>query len=337
MIANHCFFTSFNKAYAPQAILLAESIRRHHGSDIKIYGLLVDELNEDEAHYLRIFDCILKPTELNIPNFKAWIFGLNIVEAATAVKPFALCHLLETFSQVTYLDPDILVYSKLHEIVDPLSSWDVAITPHQISPKSERWLIESTELESMRFGVYNLGFLSVKSSDNGKQVARWWRDRCYDYCIIAPERGLFTDQKFFDLAPAIFSGIHVLRHPGYNVASWNLQERYIKFENQDLRVNGFPLRFCHFTKASHIGAVAVERMLTKGNFFLELFYAYVSQLNEKKASLSGLSERWKYGFFTDGSEIDPDQRLQFRLLKAGRFEYDNPFVKNWTIDSKKST
>jgi len=324
MRKSHCFFTSFNKAYAAQALLLAESIRRYHGPDHKIYALLVDELTEEESHYLRAFDKVICASELNIPNFKNWIFGLSIVEAATAVKPFALCHLLDNYSQVTYLDPDTLVYSRLDEILDSPAKWDVALTPHQTTPQTERWLVEATELESLRFGVYNLGFLTVKSSTNGKLVAKWWKERCYDYCVSEPERGLFTDQKLFDLAPAIFSGIHVLRHRGYNVATWNLRERNLSFSNQKLTVDQFPLRFCHFTKASHIGAAALARMVSGDNFFIELFFSYVSQLLEKKERINGLSQSWSYGVFNDGSEISTELKIQFRRLR-NRLEYVDPF------------
>jgi hypothetical protein len=332
MKIENCFFTSFNKAYAAQAILMAESIRMHHGPDAKIYAVMVDKLTSVEKKYFDVFDEIIDPEDLNIPNFKAWIFGLDIIEAATAVKPFALCYLLERYTQVTYLDPDTCVYSKLDEILDPSTSWDIALTPHQIEPKIERWLIESTELESLRFGAFNLGFLSVRSTENGKYISNWWRDRCYEYCISEPERGLFTDQKFFDLAPALFKGVFVLRHSGYNVASWNLRERYIEFKDETLCANGLNLRFCHYTKASHIGALALERMLTDGNFFLELFYIYIQKLIEKRAVLIDLNLKWHYGFFNDGSQIDDQVRVNFRNF-SDRFQYQNPFANTFNFDN----
>ena len=331
MKTRHCFFTSFNKAYAAQAIIMAESIRMHHGPEVQIYAVMVDKLDAIEKRYFDVFDEIIDPENLNIPNFYAWIFGLDIIEAATAVKPFALCYLLERYDQVTYLDPDTCVYSKLEEILDPSNSWDIALTPHQIEPKTERWLIESTELESLRFGAFNLGFLSVRSNDNGRSIATWWRDRCYEYCIAEPERGLFTDQKFFDLAPALFRGVLVLRHSGYNVASWNLRERYLEFKDEALCANGITLRFCHYTKASHIGALALERMLLDGNFFLELFYIYIQKLIEKREELTDLNLKWHYGYFSNGSKIDDQVRVKFRNL-SDRFKYLNPFSQTFNFE-----
>ena len=291
MQPQHCFYTSFNKAYAGQALMLAESIRRQYGNSVAIIALLIDRLEDGEKDALQVFDKIIFAEDLNIPNFDSWFFGLNVVEAATAVKPFGLCYLLAHYPHVTYLDPDTIIYSKLDEIVVPTEIWNIALTPHQTMPQKEAWVIASTEMESLKFGVYNLGFLSVRATPEGIRVAEWWRDRCYKYCIDAVERGLFTDQKLFDMAPAIFNGVHILRHPGYNVATWNIREREVVFNpDKGPQVNGQPLRFCHFTKATHIGAAALDKMLGGSSLFEELFYSYVSQLQEKNGNLAGLDK-----------------------------------------------
>ena len=321
----HCFFTSFNKAYAAQALLLTESVRRHYGADARIFAVMVDELKPAERRCFAAFDGIISLDQLGIPDLRHWLFGLNIVEAATAVKPFALCHLLKAYPQVTYLDPDTYLFDRLIEVTDLADDWDSTLTPHQISPQQEKWIVEATELESLRFGVYNLGFISVRRTPNGLALAEWWRDRCYDYCIEDPERGLFTDQKFFDLAPALFAGVRVLRHPGYNVATWNLPERRCEFGPDGGLVNGAPLRFCHFTKATHIGALALERMTRESSLFEELFFSYLARLREKKLSLSTLDTRWTWGFYADGTPIQSAQRKAFRARKD-RFSRPDPFL-----------
>ena len=321
----HCFFTSFNKAYAPQALLLAESVRKHYGSDAKIFAVMVDELKPAERRCFAEFDEILSLDKLEIPNLRNWLFGLDIVEAATAVKPFALCHLLQEYPQVTYLDPDTYLFDRLAEITDVEGDWGTTLTPHQISPQNEQWVIESTELESLRYGAYNLGFISVKRSPDGLALAEWWRDRCYDYCVSEPERGLFTDQKFFDLAPALFGGVRILRHPGYNLATWNLRERRAEMGPNGGLVNGEPLRFCHFTKATHIGALALERMMGEATLFEELFFSYLARLRERNLALSALEKRWAFGFYAQGEPIEGEARRAFRRCKD-RFALPDPFL-----------
>jgi hypothetical protein len=324
MSMSHCIFTVFNKAYASQAICMAESFRLNHGMGVKIIAVIVDVLTEQENNYFSAFDEIIYPKDLNIPNFDAWIFGLDIFEAATAIKSFAFCYLLERYSHVTYVDPDTICYSKLEEVLDLSSSWDLALTPHHLEPKKDAWLVEATELESLKFGVYNLGFLSLRATINGKVIARWWCDRCYEYGVSDAKKGLYVDQKFFDLAPGLFSGVHILRHAGYNVASWNLSERIIKLSNNGLTSNGLPLRFCHYSDAKGAGSLAIERMRIEDSFFIELLYVYIIKLKEVDESLINFNNKWYYEFFEDGTIFPPDIKIKFRKL-ADRFKFVNPF------------
>jgi len=326
MKSKHCFYTSFNKAYAAQALLLASSLRRVYGDEAYLVALLIDQVEDEDLAYFEEFDEILFAEDLDIPHFRSWIFGHTIVEAATAVKPFALRQLLGRFSQVTYLDPDIYVYSRLDEVTARGGQWDSMLTPHQISPQTEEWVTQATELESLRYGVYNLGFLSVRATGDGNRVANWWADRCYLHCTTNTERGLFTDQKLFDLAPALFSGVRVLRHPGYNVATWNVRERTITLDERGLLANGLPLRFCHFTKATHIGASALERMVEGKNMFTELFHAYLALLRQKNHELSELSRNWAYGNYENGADILDETRQAFRACKDRRWQVKDPFA-----------
>ena len=320
-----CFYTSFNRAYAPQALVLAESLRNCYGNNVDIVALLVDELEESEQQYFASFTKILKASELNIPNFSEWIFRLDIIEAATAVKPFALRQLLDIYEEVIYLDPDTIVYAPFDEMFGELKENNFVLTPHQLTPSTEHWVIESTELQSLRFGVFNLGFIAVRNTVEGKRVADWWKDRCYEYCVSDPDHGLFTDQKFFDQAPIFFDGLHILKHPGYNVATWNLRERTLRFLNGDVVVNDQPLRFCHFTKATHIGASAFERMSRGFGVMDELFYAYLSLMAEKERYLLKLTKNWHYGNYKDGTSIDKETRIQFREFFKSKHVDVDPF------------
>ncbi len=321
---SHCIFTTFDKAYAAQAICMAESFKLHHGAEIKIIAVIVDVLTEQENNYFTVFDEIINPIDLHIPHFDSWIFGLNIFEAARAIKSFAFCYLLDRYSHVTYVDPDTICFSKLEEVLDLSYSWDLALTPHHIEPKKGRWLVEATEIKSLKFGVYNLGFLSIRATSNGKAIARWWCDRCYEYGVVDAKKGLYVDQKFFDLAPALFTGVHILRHDGYNVAFWNLTERTIKLSNNELTSNGLPLRFCHYSDAKSVGSLAIEFIRIKDSFFIELLYVYITKLKETDESLINFNNKWHYEFFDDGTKIPSDIKMKFRKL-ADRVKFVNPF------------
>ena len=73
-----------------------------------------------------------------------------------------------------------------------------------------------------------------------------------DRCVVRVEEGLFVDQKWIDLVPGFYPDVGIIHHPGYNVAYWNLHCRHVDMDrmvegDDDIRVNGEPLAFFHFS------------------------------------------------------------------------------------------
>ena len=94
---------------------------------------------------------------------------------------------------------------------------------------------------------YNLGFLALRGTPEVQRICRWWGRRLQTECLIDLGKGLFVDQKWADLFPSFIEKTHILRHPGYDVAYWNLPHRRVTFEGGAWLVNGLPLRFFHFS------------------------------------------------------------------------------------------
>merc|ERR1711974_246102 len=135
------------------------------------------------------------------------------------------------YDHVMFLDPDVAVFDDLSPLLEILESKDIILTPHQLTPeeKNDKTAIWDNELCSLTHGVYNLGFVAVNAKGEGYRFAKWWADRLYQYCREDIPNGMFTDQRWCDLVPAFFDGVQVLRDPGYNVASWNLSQRIVRF------------------------------------------------------------------------------------------------------------
>ena len=288
-------YTSANLQYLPQAAVLAESIKRNFiapGRDLDIQTILI--LNEESDRKIDIpgaYDRVHSIFEIGIENIERLTSDRNIVELATAVKPFAWEFLKDDFDVLIYLDPDSCVYSFFDELFDRFPDKDVVLTPHQCAPSQGRNNVISYELEAMRFGVFNLGFLFTRVSERSEEVVAWWKERCLEFCYENRRPQVFTDQKFFDLAPAFFETVGVCRHAGYNLASWNLQERRVTL-GDELLCNGQPLRFAHYTKANQIGAAAFERGVLPGCRSRELFFSYKASVDDYRDRLSGLDLSW---------------------------------------------
>jgi hypothetical protein len=244
-------YTSCNRSYLPRAYLLAQTLREAH-PDWEIQALITDDPLDDAeaAAFEAVFDRLVYAADLGFERFRSWIFKHDVVEACTAVKGRMLRRLLAAnYDRVVYFDPDIAVFHRLDTVVDCLETASVVLTPHQLAANDEAFAITDNELCSLRYGVFNLGFLAVANDAVGRDFADWWDGHLTRACYDEPALGIFTDQKYCDLVPSLFDRVAIVRDPGCNVASWNISRRSLAVTpDGDILVNGSLLKFYHFTK-----------------------------------------------------------------------------------------
>jgi hypothetical protein len=290
---------------------------------------------------------VIDAAELGIADFPGWLFKHDVVEACTAVKATALRHLLALgAAKVIYLDPDIAAFAPLTPLLERLDGASIVLTPHQATPDTTLEAVRDNEGGSMRYGIYNLGFLGVRNDAVGRDFAAWWEARLLAACYDAPEAGIFTDQKYCDLVPGLFAGVHIERDPGCNVASWNLAQRPIRFTAAgQATAGGRLLRFWHFTKIGPPGTraagdVMIERHAGENVEAHEILGWYKRAV--AAASPAGLGAcPWHYGQFADGAPIPRAARLLWRDRPDLRRAFADPFdpaqLKAWLADQMPET
>lgn len=317
-------FTSFNSAYLPRACILARTVRRAH-PDWDIWALVVDPLPAvaNLAKNLSEFDEVIAAEQMGIEKFQSWIFKHNVVEACTAVKGAMLAYLLACgYGKVIYLDPDIAVFHPMENIIQKLDRHSVVLTPHQVEPNTEKPTFEDNELTSLKYGIYNLGFLGVRNDETGVKFADWWRDLLYNACYEEVENGLYTDQKYCDLVPSLFPRVWIERDPGCNVASWNLSQRNIDiWPDGRILVNRSALKFYHFTKVGGAGDAMTARYAGTNFEALEIWNWYKRQIEEVRVAKS----IWTYGIFRNGISIPYQARIQYRRTEELQRRFGDPF------------
>lgn len=323
----HCF-TSCSFNYLAKARTLAYSLRRFH-PDWTLTLCLTDreppgfkfDLSKEQ------FDHVLFSEDLPITNVKSWLFQHDIVEACTAVKGPALKLFTETDADVIfYMDPDTAVFGPLDPLVYWLRDYSILLTPHQLTPESELDAIVDNELCSLAFGTYNLGFLGVRNDRNGRRLASWWDERLRKYCYDDRGAGIFVDQKWCDLVPAMFDGVKIVRDPGYNVASWNLSNRKIAIdETGEIQVNDHPLRFFHFTKLGPIGD-AMTRKYAKDNVEVYELWAWYKRTVDRFSDPRIPAGYWHFGKFENGVSIPRAARLLYRERPHFKATFPDPFA-----------
>ncbi len=194
---------------------------------------------------------VVEVEKLQIDGFKQMIKQYTIIELLTSVKPFYIEWLFAqnpAVDTVVYFDPDIMIFQPLTRLENSLTEYDIILTPHFTAPVNDNCL--PTELHVMQTGIFNLGFIAVKRSENTLNMLRWWQNRLKDKCIIDLSKGLFVDQLWANLIPAYFDKVLIEKYPGYNMAHWNLHERVLSKKDEMYFVNGQPLVFYHFSHYS---------------------------------------------------------------------------------------
>lgn len=314
-------FTSANFAYQDKVRVLAQSIKRNEPEVAFVWFVVEDSSSTSKAllndlgypRYQEV-DEIVPLSHLPGPGWEELLLGKSVVEACTAIKGAALQLLLlrEDADSVVYLDPDIQVFSPLTPIWQALRDHHVVVTPHLTEPARSQAAIEDNEIAALRHGVYNLGFLAVRNSAEGRRVANWWAARLQSYCINDPSRGLFTDQRWFDLAIGLFPEIGILRHPGCNVASWNIENRHITFVNRIATIGNLPVIFVHYSSVDtqdHLNMT--KRYAEPNSAIFELSNAYRCSLIEA-SDPEVRSRLWTL------SVVPPDLSPKWRLLRVYR-------------------
>jgi hypothetical protein len=322
-------FTSFSYSYLNRARVLADGLKRVH-ADWVLWAIVTDGPPEGMDHDWQAdgFDHVLFVEDLIETRQEAWLFGLDVVEACTAIKGAAARHILNQpgCGKLIYFDPDIAVFNPIDDIIARLDTSDIVLTPHQIMPEARdaRQAILDNEVTSLSHGAYNLGFLALANRDEGRRFAVWWDERLRDWCHDRRDIGIFVDQKWCDLVPCFFDNVHVHRDPGCNVASWNLSQRRVDIDEAgQVLVNGVPLKFYHFTKLGPVGDTMTQRYARNNTAVYELWAWYRNAV--RQATDDRVPEGyWHYGAFDNGTPIRAEMRRLYRDRKDLQAAFPTP-------------
>ncbi len=320
-------FTSVTANYLPKAAALAHSIKRVH-PEATFHLVLSDEMPDCNPATTAAFDSIIRIDELPIEGLRSWIFKHRLVELCTAVKGTAFQYIAERFGaeRIYYFDPDILICNRLDGLERRLDRHSILLTPHQVIPDSDVQAISDNEICCLRNGVYNLGFLAVRMAGQGRQFIDWWADRLRRFCYDEVPNGLFTDQRWVDLAPAFFDDIAIVREPQYNVSTWNLTSRVATGTSPyGIEINGVPLVFYHFSGFdSGAQKVMLERYGAHSPVLFDLREWYIARCEELGQSKLGKME-CIYNRFSNGERISDEHRLVYRRREDLIRDFPDPF------------
>ena len=312
------FLTIVSSNYLAYAKTLFDSIETHYPKS-KLVLCIVDAPDVAVAE-LGTRCTILRLEDLGLPNHDHFVYRYGVMELNTAVKPYALAwiarNMREAADGMMYIDPDIRFFRPLADVEALIADGALAVlTPHLTAPLYDDKL--PSELSIMRAGAYNCGFVAIGPHARRGEFLEWWCRRLEYGAFVDFEAGLFTDQKWIDLAPGLFPDVRVLRHGGYNVAYWNLAHRTLAIDaDGKYTAGGSELAFFHFSGVDPHDASLLSKHQTRftasdlGPFQPE-YHRYLQDLLDN--GYDRLSkEPYAYGVTRAGDPIVPEMRQVFR-------------------------
>ena len=252
------FFTIISRNYVSYYKAWRESVAKHH-PEVKVFLILVDEPFDD---YLRPDTVeLIQAQEILGQDFEDMAVRYDVLEMNTAVKAESFRYIFEKYlpDHLVYFDPDIVLYSSIDDILKILSDGaSAAVTPHVLEPLLDDRL--PNDLHLLRSGTFNLGFLALARTAETDAFLSWWARRLRFQSYSAVTEGLFTDQKWCDLLPSFVQSLAIVRHPGANVAYWNVEQRPVSRSHDGAWLaGGRPLLFFHFSGFSIADPTIVSR------------------------------------------------------------------------------
>ena len=240
-ISHYC--TYFDHRYLSRGLALYGSMRRHCGP-FRLWVLCLS----DECHAVLSALALPGVVALRLADLEAHDRALPAAKADRSVIDYyftctatLMAWLFESHSDIgvlTYLDADLFFFRSPDFLLDEFEGSSIFIVPHNFSPRNRHLA---------RYGIYNVGWVSLRRDESGQACLAWWRQSCLDWCRDDEVEGRFADQKYLDQFPERFSGVRISRHPGVNLAPWNLDNHTLSLGGDGAPlVDGKRLIFFHF-------------------------------------------------------------------------------------------
>jgi glycosyltransferase involved in cell wall biosynthesis len=307
-------FTIVSRNYFHFAVNLMASVKQHLPGARRVVAICdaLDGLVSPDPEIE-----LVGAEDLGIPGLDRMATYYTILELNTAIKPSVFQWLLRdaALDKVIYFDPDIELFSSGQPLVDRLDSADVVLTPHLLAPLDDDR--HPSDLQILQSGTYNLGFLALRRSAQTQRLLQWWAAKLVRDCVVDIPRGLFTDQKWMDLIPGFFERVHIERHPGWNVAYWNLAHRQVEADGAGWRVNGQPLFFFHFSgfdpKSGSISKHQDRFAMADCNAAVQQLFAHYDRQLARAGREQYAKLPYAYARLGDGSPLPDCARRVLRL------------------------
>jgi hypothetical protein len=308
----------------PHALTLASSLERN----AKSYKLFMICMDKESFNYLKnnplknIQLIYFRDVEKKYPSLKVAKSNRNLVEYFFTCSPAICNYVMDQFNfidSITYLDADLYFFSDPVKIFNEIKDKSIAIIEHRF-----HW----TTKRQLKYGRFNVGWVTFKNDIEGKKCLKQWMENCLDWCYQKVEKDRFGDQKYLNRWPSLYKNLHIIQNKGANLAIWNIPNYHLSLIENQVFIDNQPLIFYHFANIDQIGQSTFNTNLSrvfinlKGILLDKIYVPYLKELksnmifndqiiSKKDNHISGLkyfftivSRKIRYIFFNDIIELE---------------------------------
>jgi hypothetical protein len=242
--AQRVYCTYFDSLYLARGVAMLRSLRLHDPlASIHVLALdvacahILEQTFERDVHVIELAELhAYDPALAQIRETRsAWAFYAT-------QKPALVRFLFDRRPRarsIAYIDADTWFFADPEPLFAEIGDASIAVSPHRFSPGSEHLL---------RYGRYNAGLIYWRADEVGRRCVEDWRSDCLSWCDEQPQDdGRFMNQGYLNGWPERYPRVHVVEHPGVNLAPWNADNHALSAHGDGVLVDGRPLVFFHFS------------------------------------------------------------------------------------------
>lgn len=238
----HAYVTYFDQRYVARAHVMLRSLRRHDPG-AEIFALCLDEPAQKLTAALHDRKLVVVlPQELYVFDPALAACSTRGTAAFRATHKPALAHYVlhrrPDLASIAHIDADVCFFSSPAPLFAEIGEASIALSPHRFV----------TNLERARwFGQFNAGFIYWRNDPLGRRCLTDYRADCIAWCEPhGTGNGRFMNQGYLTAWPQRYPGVHVIQHPGVNLAPWNIAGHAVS-DLFGVRVDRVLLVFFHFS------------------------------------------------------------------------------------------
>lgn len=192
----------------------------------------------------------------------------------TLKAPFILYLLKNNYKMksIFYIDADIFFFKDIEVVYNDWGDSSIYLSKLWMSPVAEK-----------RFGKYSAGLIGFKRDKKALKCIKWWRKKCLKWCYNKIQEGRWSDQKYLDLWPGLFSGIKISENRGINSGPWNIKRYRVHRDGDTVYCNNYELVAYHysgFTILSHSEFKLCNRKKIPANVENLIYQDYLKEIRE---------------------------------------------------------